>query len=74
MRFRAAPSRFGLLLMLSLKVSDDPMTDAISIANDICKVAPLAVRETLETLRRGQELGGRTLQVYDERVASYYGL
>ena len=44
-------------LGLVAKVGEDAMDMALSLAREICKSAPVAVRTTLQTLRNKQNVG-----------------
>ena len=70
------PSRQGNLLVQTqlqgffahlcpLQVSADPLSDALSLAKEICQAAPLAVKETLQSLRMAEDSPGRTLEASD---------
>ena len=49
-------------------MSADPLFDAPSLADEILEAAPIAVQETLHTLRRGQEDGFETAMLREAQA------
>ena len=45
------------------KVSEDALEESINFAQEICKAAPIAVKTTVQALRRRQEAVGLGLEV-----------
>ena len=49
------------------KVSENALEESINFAQEICKAAPIAVKTTVQALRRRQEAVGLGLEVCSVR-------
>ena len=53
------------------KVSENALEESINFAQEICKAAPIAVKTTVQALRRRQEAVGLGLEVIFDKFQSF---